>query len=113
MAKRLHRGDFAIQDYIDLHGFTADQARRALDDFFTRSIRNSRLAVLVVHGRGRGSPGDPILKTKVFEWLTRGAWRKWVIAFASARSVDGGAGATYVLLRRRPLPKKYHKNRNS
>jgi len=26
------------------------------------------------------------------EWLTHGAWRKWVVAYASARSCDGGAG---------------------
>jgi DNA-nicking Smr family endonuclease len=36
--------------------------------------------------------------------------RKWVIAFSSARSCDGGAGATYVLLRQRPLTMRFRKN---
>ncbi|MBI5583339.1 MAG: Smr/MutS family protein [Deltaproteobacteria bacterium] len=59
----------------------------------------------MIHGRGISSPGDPVLKTKVVEWLTRSHWRKWVIAFSSAQSYDGGAGATYVLFRHRRLAK--------
>ena len=37
-------------------------------------------AVQIIHGRGISSGGDPVLKTKVFEWLTRSHWRKWVSA---------------------------------
>jgi DNA-nicking Smr family endonuclease len=43
----------------------------------------------------------------VEEWLTRGPWRKWVVAYSSARIYDGGAGATYVLLRERPVSKRF------
>jgi DNA-nicking Smr family endonuclease len=46
------------------------------------------------------------LKTRVAEWLSTGYWRKWVIAYASARWCDGGSGASYVLLRRKPAPKR-------
>jgi DNA-nicking Smr family endonuclease len=49
------------------------------------------------------------LKTQVIGWLSRGPWRKWVMAYASARSCDGGTGATYVLLRSRPLTRRYRK----
>jgi DNA-nicking Smr family endonuclease len=38
-----------------------------------------------------------VLKTKVNLWLQR---REEVLAFCSARPVDGGTGAIYVLLRR-------------
>ena len=65
--------------------------------------------IFVVHGRGLKSPDKPVLKAKVFEWLTRGPLRAHVIALASARSCDGGAGATYVLLRRRPIGKRQRK----
>jgi DNA-nicking Smr family endonuclease len=65
--------------------------------------------VLIVHGRGLSSPAKPILKTKVIKWLTSGPWRKWVMAFTSARWCDGGAGATYVLLRKRPVTKRFKK----
>ena len=110
ITKRLHRGDFSIQAHIDLHGLGVDDARNAFEIFFKESITTGKRAVLVVHGRGLSSPDRPVLKTKVIEWLTRGPWRKWVIAFSSARSCDGGTGATYVLLRQRPLTRRYRKN---
>lgn len=95
MTKRLHQGDFSIQASLDLHGLNSNEAR----------------AVLVIHGRGLSSPGEPVLKAKVHEWLTRSHWRKWVIAFTSAASHDGGAGATYILLRDRPVPKSMRKRK--
>ncbi|TDJ10252.1 MAG: DNA mismatch repair protein MutS, partial [Gammaproteobacteria bacterium] len=47
-------------------------------------------------GLGSGERG-PVLKRKVDTWL-----RQWntVLAFVSARQVDGGTGAVYVLLRK-------------
>ena len=109
ISKRLHRGDFSIQSHIDLHGLGVEDARKAFENFFKDSITTGKRAVLVVHGRGLSSPGRPVLKTKVIEWLTRGPLRKWVIAFSSARSCDGGTGATYVLLRIRPVTSRYRK----
>ena len=109
--RHLHGGRFSIQAHIDLHGLSASEAERAVDDFLREAIRSGKRAVLVVHGRGLSSPRRPILKTKVREWLTRGTWRKWVIAFTSARLCDGGAGATYVLLRQRPVTRQFRKKR--
>jgi len=113
VAKRLHRGEFSIQAHIDLHGFSVKDARKALDDFLNDSVSTGKRAVLVIHGRGLSSPARPILKTNVVRWLTSSPWHKWVIAFASARLCDGGAGATYVLLRQRPLPKRFRKKRTN
>jgi DNA-nicking Smr family endonuclease len=109
ITKRLHRGDFAVQGHIDLHGLNVDDALQAFDDFLRQSIAMGKRVVLVIHGRGLSSPAEPILKTKVYEWLTAGPWRKWVMAFSSARWCDGGAGATYVLLRKRPFSKRFSK----
>ena len=109
VAKRLHRGKFSIQSHIDLHGCSANDAKHVIDEFLKESIRTDRRAVLIVHGRGLSSPVKPVLKTKVLEWLTSSPWNKWVIAFSSARTCDGGAGATYVLLRKRPLTKRFKK----
>ena len=107
--RRLHDGHYAIQDHVDLHGFSAAEAAPVLERFIRHSIERSLRAVLVVHGRGLTSPGEPVLKGKVLDWLTRGPLRKWVIALTSARSCDGGAGATYVLLRSRPMTKSQRK----
>ncbi|MDI6798271.1 MAG: Smr/MutS family protein [Desulfatibacillaceae bacterium] len=101
--KRLHQGFFSIQAHRDLHGFSVVEAQDAFDSFMRRALSTRKRAVCVVHGRGLSSPDEPVLKTKVIEWLTKGPWRKWVLAFASAKACDGGAGATYVLLRNRPI----------
>ena len=106
IAERLHRGDFALDAHLDLHGFNVEKAKEVFDSFLKRAIRTGKKAVLIVHGRGLSSPEEPVLKTKVREWLSRRSWRKWVVAFTSARPCDGGAGATYVLLRERPYTQK-------
>jgi DNA-nicking Smr family endonuclease len=111
VAERLHRGEFSIQGHIDLHGLSVANARHVFEDFLKKSIADGKRMVLVIHGRGLSSPAEPILKTNVFKWLTTGPWRKWVMAFASARLCDGGAGATYVLLRKRPVTKRFKKGR--
>jgi DNA-nicking Smr family endonuclease len=110
MAERLHRGEFSIQAHIDLHGLGVEEARITFEDFLRESVIRNRRSLLVIHGRGLSSPGEPILKAKVIEWLTRGPWRKWVIAYSSARLCDGGAGATCILLRTRPVTKRHKKD---
>lgn len=110
VTRRLYNGDFSIQGHIDLHGLNVMEARDAFLAFMKTAIADGKRAVLIVHGRGLSSPVKPVLKSKVFSWLTRSSIRKWVIAFTSARSCDGGAGATYVLLRLRPVTKRFRKN---
>jgi DNA-nicking Smr family endonuclease len=110
MAERLHRGEFSIQAHIDLHGLGVEEARIAFEDFLRDSVIRNRRSLLVIHGRGLSSQGEPVLKARVTEWLTRGPWRKWVIAYSSARLCDGGAGATYILLRTRPVTKSQKKS---
>jgi DNA-nicking Smr family endonuclease len=56
--------------------------------------------VRIIHGKGNGSvQRRPVLKGKVNHWLQQ---RDEVLAFCSARPVDGGTGAVYVLLKRAP-----------
>ena len=74
----------------------------AVDAFLTRAHRSGHRCVLIIHGRGLNSKDQiPVLKSRVTTWLRRGTWARWVLAFTSARPCDGGAGALYVLLRRR------------
>ncbi|MFO7964507.1 MAG: Smr/MutS family protein [Desulfobacterales bacterium] len=111
ISRRLHKGRFSIQGHLDLHGFSVAGAEEAFNAFIKQSILAGKRALLIIHGRGLSSPEKPVLKSKVFEWLTYGPWRKWVIAFSSARGCDGGAGATYVLLRKSPVTKKMRKRK--
>ncbi len=101
--RKLRRGQFTIQDTINLRGLTRAEAKEALAAFLRRSAAAGRRSLLVVHGRGLNSAGQiPILKRSVAKWLTKGALSRWTLAYCTARPVDGGAGAIYLLLRSKP-----------
>jgi DNA-nicking Smr family endonuclease len=101
LVTRLRRGEFAVQAHTDLHGMIQADAKGALEEFIVNSVRKGLRAVLVVHGRGLRSPGGmPVLKHAAAQWLSHGHIGGYVLAFATARPADGGAGAMYVLLRR-------------
>jgi DNA-nicking Smr family endonuclease len=105
--KRLRRGEFAYQAYVDLHGMSAAAARVAIERFIGDAFATGHRAVLVVHGRGRNSKDNvPVLKERLKTWLARGRIGRVVLAFSSARPADGGTGALYVLLRRRRGPRE-------
>ncbi|MEW5737213.1 MAG: Smr/MutS family protein [Thermodesulfobacteriota bacterium] len=113
LASRLHQGEFSIQAHLDLHALSVETAEEQFNSFLKDSLNANRRGVCVVHGRGLSSPGEPVLKARVLAWLTRGPWRKWVIAFCSAPACDGAAGATYVLLRNRPVTHGRRKKQKS
>jgi len=97
--QRLRRGEYAVASEIDLHGMTAIQSRAALAEFIKEALYRGQSCVRVVHGKGRRSgPRGPVLKNVVNQWLRK---CDAVTAFGSARPVDGGSGAVYVLLRTR------------
>jgi DNA-nicking Smr family endonuclease len=102
LVRQLRAGAFAYQNHIDLHGMRIEEARSTVDQFFRRSYQEGHRCVLIVHGRGLNSDGGfPVLKNWLIGWLSRGPGARMVLAFTSARACDGGAGALYVLLRRR------------
>ncbi len=94
--RKLARGNFSVQNEIDLHGMVIPQARETLHDFIVASARRGHTCIRIIHGKGLGSgERGPVLKRKVNSWLQQ--WGQ-VLAFVSARQVDGGTGAVYVLL---------------
>ncbi|MCX7564334.1 Smr/MutS family protein [Xanthomonadaceae bacterium XH05] len=98
LLRQLKRGQYAVQDEIDLHRLTQMQAEALLREFLARGRREGRRCVRIVHGKGlrSGDPG-PVLKALVDRMLRL---RADVIAFASAQMKDGGSGAVLVLLTR-------------
>jgi len=100
--KRLKRGEFSIQDYIDLHGLTKKEAEIVVDEFIIKSYHKSMRCVLIIHGRGLGSLNhQPAIKRELPVWFRRGILKKIVLAFVTAKPCDGGTGASYVLLKKR------------
>jgi DNA-nicking Smr family endonuclease len=101
LARKLRRGEFAVQGHVDLHGMTRDEAKGTVEKFLRSSRQAGKRCVLIVHGRGLHSKDQlPVLKDALRTWLATGRFARHVLAFATARPVDGGAGAIYVLLRR-------------
>lgn len=98
LIRKLRRGQLSMRSELDLHGMTVSEAREALTGFLHDALARGLRGVRIIHGKGHGSPNrQPVLKTHVNYWLHQ---RDEILAFCSARPVDGGTGAVYVLLRR-------------
>jgi DNA-nicking Smr family endonuclease len=98
--RKLRRGQFRIEDQLDLHGMTVSKAADALAAFLGECAKRQRRCVCIIHGKGLGSSGRrAVIKQSVDRWLRL---RNEVVAFCSAQPGDGGTGAIYVLLKRRP-----------
>lgn len=94
-AERLRRGRRAVEARLDLHGMTQDQAHRALDAFVARAQEGGKRCLLVITGK------SGVLHGAVPRWLNEAPNRGRLLAFSPAQPRDGGAGALYLLLRRR------------
>lgn len=99
LLQRLRRGHYSVADTIDLHHMDVATARQVLFDFIESSLKRHRSCVKVIHGKGLRSRNVPQLKLMTGRMLRK---HPRVIAFASCRPVDGGTGATAVLLSARP-----------
>ena len=99
---KLKLGMFSCETHLDMHGMSSDQAYDALLFFLRESYLQGKRCVLLIPGRGLGSPGGVgLLRREMERWLTREPLRRIVLAFSTALPKHGGAGALYVLLRKR------------
>jgi DNA-nicking Smr family endonuclease len=72
------------------------EAKEALRMFLAHALERHIRCVRIVHGKGlRSGHRGPVLKSAVSSVLRRVGP---VLAYVSARQVDGGTGALYVLL---------------
>jgi DNA-nicking Smr family endonuclease len=95
--RKLKRGEYRVEAVCDLHGLRVDEAKDALRSFLAESLGAKLRCVRVIHGKGmRSGPRGPVIKTAVNMILRKTAP---VLAFTSARRVDGGTGAINVLLK--------------
>ena len=99
--ERMRRGKTPIDVRLDLHGSRQDAAQAELNAFISSCAATNCRTVLVITGKGSVSEGGGVLRRRLPDWLNQPACRPHVLAFAVARPEHGGAGAFYVLLRRR------------
>ncbi|WP_426689842.1 Smr/MutS family protein [Rhodanobacter ginsengiterrae] len=97
LLRQLKRGQFSVQDDLDLHQMNAAAAQASIIDFLAEARQHGVRCVRIVHGKGLRSKADgPVLKGLTDRMLRR---RDDVVAFASARPAMGGTGAVVVLLK--------------
>jgi DNA-nicking Smr family endonuclease len=105
--RRLVRGTIAVDDRLDLHGFTQEAAHSALRRFLLAARDRGARIVLVITGKGK--PGGSafemhergVPRRSVPHWLADPSLRDVVVGYEEAHLAHGGAGAVYVRLRRR------------
>ncbi|MDF1629599.1 MAG: DNA endonuclease SmrA [Alcanivoracaceae bacterium] len=97
--RKLRLGKYEPQSRLDLHRVTLRDARVQVIDFLNTGYQHGLRTVLITHGKGHHSVTPGRMKSYVLHWL-----EEWdlVLAFHSAKPWHGGAGATYVLLRKAP-----------
>jgi DNA-nicking Smr family endonuclease len=94
--RKLRRTHWVIQEDLDLHGMSGDEAAAATARFLAECKRLGLRCVRIVHGKGLRSRGrEPVLKRRIRRQLMR---RDEVLAFVEPRAIHGGGGAVVVLL---------------
>lgn len=97
--KKLKQGGIHRQDELYLRGYSVAEAKKRIHAFISESVNAHKSCVKIIHGRGLNSP-DGISKLKhTTQQILR--LNKFVMGYCEAKRNDGGAGAKYVLLRKR------------
>lgn len=103
--KRLARGLVAPDRSIDLHGHNLAGAHAALDQALARAVADGARLLLIVTGRpprrGDIEPKRGLIRASIGDWLTLSPYAGRIAAVRNAHPRHGGAGALYVVLRRK------------
>lgn len=101
--RRTRQGRLVPDRSIDLHGLSVSSAHAALADAVERASTDGARILHVVTGKGGGGAGEGrgVLRASIANWLDTPRLRPYVAALRSAHPRHGGAGAWYVILRRR------------
>ena len=96
---------------IDLHGYTIEEANRAIEQFIQECFDENVTKIIVITGKGLRSKNveNPylskdlsILKYSVPEFIeTNKILTQFIIEITDAKIEDGGSGAFYIYLKNR------------
>jgi DNA-nicking Smr family endonuclease len=88
--------DLPPQAELDLHGLSGLEAEEAIGVFVRAARARGLSKVLLIHGKGNHSPGQPVLERVVRNYLEKCPHTG---AFGKADRARGGRGATWVRIR--------------
>ncbi|PLK24342.1 Smr/MutS family protein [Novosphingobium sp. TH158] len=105
--RKLLRGVVSPDFTIDLHGHSLDAAWSRLEHGLHLAHSQGVRMVLVITGRprpvdrGAGHGQRGVIRAKLLDWLAHGSHASKIAAVRGAHPRHGGAGAVYVVLRRK------------
>jgi len=102
--RRLGRGAVQPEMTVDLHGHNLGTAYALLDERLDRAVNSGVRVLLLITGKPpQGEP--PVargrIRAAVGDWLAASRHARDIAAVRSAHPRHGGAGALYIVLRRR------------
>lgn len=104
LAKRFKREVYKVEAMLDLHGVTEKAAFEKVCDFVKQAYNSEKRCILIVTGKGWDDmpfSGKGVLRKAVPEWLSHSEISPLILAFKNPSEAMGGAGALYILLRKR------------
>lgn len=104
--RRLARGMVAPDRIVDLHGHNLATAWAMIDDRLDAAVAAGERLVLLITGKPRaeGGGGRGAIRAAVGDWLAASRHAGDIAAVRGAAPRHGGAGALYIVLRRRRAP---------
>jgi DNA-nicking Smr family endonuclease len=83
-------------DILDIHGLSHDAAWNALENFISGAKEKNMNKLRIIHGKGNHSQDEAVLRKTVREFVEQ---CKFTGENGYEKPVDGGNGATWVLLK--------------
>ncbi|AAV90258.1 Smr domain-containing protein [Zymomonas mobilis subsp. mobilis ZM4 = ATCC 31821] len=110
--RKLSKGSVEPERSIDLHGYTMTSAYRVLESALSQAIRQGIRVLLIITGRPprrneHGIITRGLIRGAIGDWLNFSPYSSHIAAVRNAHPRHGGAGALYVILRRRRDETKY------
>lgn len=104
--RRLAGGVVAPDRTIDLHGHTLASAHAALETGLAQAVARHDRVILLVTGKpprpeSQRPPRRGAIRASIADWLRLSAYAGSIAAVRNAHPRHGGAGALYIVLRRR------------
>ncbi|WP_417620932.1 Smr/MutS family protein [Parasphingorhabdus sp.] len=105
--RRLAKGMIQADVTVDLHGYTLSSAHGRLDSALELSIAAGHRAILLITGKARSEEerrragGRGAIRSAISDWLAASRHASHIAAVRRAHPRHGGAGALYIILRRR------------
>ena len=104
LAKRFKREEFKPQAVLDLHGITEKAAFDRVCDFIKSAYDSGKRCVMIITGKGFNEEifsSRGVLRKSVPQWLSGSEISPLILAYKNPSEALGGAGALYILLRKK------------